>query len=96
MRGQNHCRVMKVSSYRVVRIQIHGARRIYWPWYPFLPSWEGGLGHCSLPEQSVEQIIGLSSGRVFGARREIPAHARLEGRNGVCAGGERGKYGQGK
>ncbi len=67
MAGQNHCRLMGVASYRVIRIEIHVAQRILWPWYPFLPSWEGGLGHCSMPDQSVDQIIGLSSSRFRGA-----------------------------
>ena len=64
MAGQNHCRVMGVTSYGVIKIQIHETGRIVWPWCSFLPSWEGGLGHCSMPDQSVDQVSGLSSCRV--------------------------------
>ena len=49
MAGQNDFLVMGYQGYQVIRIQIQESRRIFWPWYPFLPSWEGGLGHCSMP-----------------------------------------------
>ncbi len=67
MAGQNHFLVMGVTSYGVIKIQIHETGRIVWPWCSFLPSWEGGLGHCSMPDQSVDQIIGLSSSRLRAA-----------------------------
>ena len=63
--GQNHFLVMGYQGYQVIRIQIQESRRIFWPWCPLLPCWEGGLGLCSLPDQSVDQAIGLSSCRVF-------------------------------
>ncbi len=66
--GQNHGGTESfggdgVSGYQVIRIEIHEARRMLSPWCPLLPSWEGGLGHCSMPDQSVDQVIGLSSSR---------------------------------